>query len=89
VSHSSAGNGLRGVVQFFAFPFSLSPVLAALVYRFFGGSDLGFVSILGGAAGCGVIVYYLSFLNSSAYGLTNRETIVGRLSSSQGPLAAE
>jgi len=89
VSHSSAGSGLRGVVQFFAFPLSLSPVFAALVYRFLGGSDLGFVSILGAAAGCGVIAYYLSFLNASAYGLTNRETIVSRLSSSQGPLAAE
>lgn len=89
VSHSSAGNGLRGVVQFIAFPLSLSPVFAALAYRFFGGSDLGFVSILGGAAGSGVIVYYLSFLNASAYGLANRETIVGRLSSGQGPLAAE
>lgn len=89
VSHSSAGNGLRGIVQFFAFPLALSPVFAALAYRFFGGSDLGFVSILGGAAGSGVIVYYLSFLNASAYGLANRETIVSRLSSSQGPLAAD
>jgi hypothetical protein len=89
VSHSSAGNGLRGVVQFFAFPLSLSPVFAALAYRFFGGGDLGFVSILGGAAGGGVLVYYLSFLNASAYGLANREAIVGRLSSGQGPLAAE
>ncbi len=89
VSHSAAGNGLRGVVQFFAFPLSLSPVFAALAYRFFGGSDLGFVSILGGAAGGGVVAYYVSFLNASAYGLANRETIVSRLSSSQGPLAAE
>jgi hypothetical protein len=89
VSHSSAGNGLRGVVQFIAFPLSLSPVFAALAYRFLGGSDLGFVSFLGGAAGSGVIVYYLSFLNASTYGLTNRETIVGQLSSGQGPLAAE
>lgn len=89
VSHSSAGNGLRGVVQFFAFPLSLSPVFAALAYRVLGGSDLGFVSILGGAAGSGVIVYYLSFMNASAYGLTNREAIVARLSCSQGPLAAE
>ena len=89
VSHSAAGNGLRGVVQFFAFPLSLSPVFGALAYRFLGGSDLGFVGILGGAAGSGIIVYYLSFLNASAYGLAHRETIVGRLSSSQGPLAAE
>lgn len=89
VSHSSGGNGLRGVVQFFAFPFSLAPVFAALAYRLLGGSELGFVSILGGAAGGGAMAYYLSFLNASAYGLTNRETIVGRLSSSQGPLSAE
>ena len=89
VSHSSGGNGLRLVVQFFAFPFSLSPVFAALAYRMFGGSELGFASILGGAACGGVIAYYLSFLNASAYGLTNREMIVGRLSSGQGPLAAD
>lgn len=89
VSHSSAGNGLRGIVQFFAFPFALSPVFAALAYRFLGGSDLGFVSILGGAASSGVIAYYLSFWNASAYGRTHREAIVARLSSGQGPLAAE
>jgi hypothetical protein len=89
VSHSSAGNGLRGVVQFFAFPLSLSPVFAALIYRFLGGGDLGYIGILGGAAGSGVVAYYLSFLDASAYGLTNREAIVARLSSGQGPLAAE
>lgn len=89
VSHSSGSNGMRFVVQFFAFPFSLAPVFAALAYRLFGGSELGFVSILSAAACGGVITYYLSFWNASAYGLTNRETIVGRLSSGQGPLAAD
>lgn len=89
VSHSSGGNGLRLVVQFFAFPLSLSPVFAAFAYRLLGGSELGFVSILGVAAGGGIIAYYFSFWNASAYGLMNREAIVGRLSSGQGPLAAE
>ena len=54
-----------------------------------GGDDIGFISILGGAAGGGIIVYYLSFLQASNFGYANRESIVSTLSSGQGPLAAE
>lgn len=89
VSHSPAGGGMRGVVQFFAFPLALAPVFAAFVWRFTGRDDTGFMAILGFAAAAGIIIYCLSFLNASAYSLAHRETLVSSLSSGQGPLAAE
>jgi hypothetical protein len=89
VSHGSGSNGLSGVVRFFAFPLALAPVFGAFVWRFIGGDDVGFISMLGGAAGGGIIVYYLSFMQATAFGYANRETIVSTLSSGQGPLAAD
>lgn len=89
VSHNSGSHGMSGVVRFFAFPLALVPVFGAFVWRFMGGDDVGFIGILGGAAGSGIIVYYLSFMQASNFGYTNSESIVSTLSSGQGPLAAE
>jgi len=89
VSKAGAGHGLSAVVQFLIFPAALTPVGLAYVARWlFGSLDL-FVSLLILAAGAGACLYLLTLSRLAHYAEHNRESIVARLSYSEGPIVAE
>ena len=89
VSRSGASHGVRAAAQFFLFPLSLGPLLAAFFARYVTGQPQSFWTLAAGAAIGGVVIYSLTFRYAAAYGLREREAMLGALSAGQGPLAAE
>jgi hypothetical protein len=89
VSRSGGSHGLRSAVQFFIFPLALAPIGFAFLLKFDAESAFGFWIALAVAAMFGMLIYRSSFLNVSARGLLQRETLLARLSESEGPLASE
>ncbi|MBI1354380.1 MAG: hypothetical protein GC160_08540 [Acidobacteria bacterium] len=89
VSRAGASHGLRAAVQFLLFPLSLSPILLAFGWRYVGESPHGFFWMMLAAGVLGVMLYTAAFLNAAGYGQRRRETLIGFLSTGEGPLAAE
>jgi len=89
VSRAGASHGLRAAVQFLFFPLSLTPILFAFGYRYVWESPSGYSWMMLAAAALGLMLYTATFLGAAGYGQRNRETLIGYLSTGEGPISAE